>query len=146
MNFVIIGAGALGSIYAAYLTRAGHQVSLVARGERAALLARHGIVIEGKASFSARCNIVTRTETLRHADVVIVAIKTYDTEQALASLRGLTATNAFSVQNGVLKNQQLSEVFGRQATLGAVGMLGGEVLSAKDGLPGAVRYNVIGPT
>jgi 2-dehydropantoate 2-reductase len=110
------------------------------------LLARHGIVIEGKASFSARCNIVTRTETLRHADVVIVAIKTYDTEQALASLRGLTAANGFSVQNGVLKNQQLSDIFGPQATLGAVGMLGGEVLSAKDGLPGAVRYNVIGPT
>ena len=53
---------------------------------------------------------------------------------------------AFSVQNGALKNQQLSEVFGKQATLGAVGMLGGEVLPAKNGLPGAVRYNVVGPT
>ena len=146
MNFVIIGAGALGSIYAAYLARAGHEVSLVARGERAALLARNDIVIEGKASFSARCNIVTQPETLRHADVVIVAIKTYDTEQALAALRGLTAKHVFSVQNGVLKNQQLSDVFGKEATLGAVGMLGGEVLPAKNRLPGAVRYNVVGPT
>jgi ketopantoate reductase len=31
MNFVIVGAGALGSIYAAYLARAGHEVSLMAR-------------------------------------------------------------------------------------------------------------------
>src|SRR6185295_13629934 len=146
MNFVIVGAGALGSIYAAYLTRAGHQVSLIARGQRAESLAQHGISVEGKASFSARCNVVTQPETLRQADVVITAIKTYDTEQALAPLRGLNATMAFSVQNGVLKNQQLSEVFGKEATLGAVGMLGGEVLPAKNGLPGAVRYNVVGPT
>jgi len=146
MNFVIIGAGALGSIYAAYLTRAGHEVSLIARGQRAESLAQHGISVEGKASFSARCNVVTQPETLRQADVVITAIKTYDTEQALAPLRGLNATMAFSVQNGVLKNQQLSEVFGKEATLGAVGILGGEVLPAKNGLPGAVRYNVVGPT
>jgi 2-dehydropantoate 2-reductase len=45
MNFVIVGAGALGSIYAAYLARDGHPVSLIARGERAAALARHGIAI-----------------------------------------------------------------------------------------------------
>ena len=48
MNFVIVGAGALGSIYAAYLARAGHQVSLIARGERAAALAKHGIAVVGE--------------------------------------------------------------------------------------------------
>ena len=146
MNFVIIGAGALGSIYAAYLARAGHQVSLIARGERAAALASHGIAVEGKDSFTARCNIVTQADTLRQTDVVIVAIKTYDTAQALAPLRGLSGKSALSVQNGVLKNRQLSDVFGPRATLGAVGMLGGEVLPANNSLPGAVRYNVVGPT
>ena len=146
MNFVIVGAGALGSIYAAYLARSGHMVSLIARGERATALASHGIAVEGKDSFSARCNIVTQPETLRQADVVIVAIKTYDTAQALAPLRGLSVKSAFSAQNGVLKNQQLSKAFGPRATLGAVGMLGGEVLPAKNSLPGAVRYNVVGPT
>ena len=146
MNFVIVGAGALGSIYAAYFARAGHQVSLIARGERAAALARHGIGIVGEETFTARCNIVTQPETLRQADVVIVAIKTYDTAQALSSLRGLKVKSALSVQNGVLKNQQLGEVFGQRATLGAVGMLGGQVLPAKNGQPGVVRYDVVGPT
>ena len=59
MNFVIVGAGALGSIYAAHLARAGHEVSLIARGERAAALARHGIGIVGEELSTARCNIVT---------------------------------------------------------------------------------------
>ena len=146
MNFVIVGAGALGAIYAAYLARAGHQVSLIARGERAAALAKHGIGIVGEDSFSVHCDIVTQPETIRHADVVIVAIKTYDTAQALAPLRGLSVKSALSVQNGVLKNQQLSDVFGAQATLGAIGMLGGDVLPAEGDRPGAVRYSVVGPT
>jgi 2-dehydropantoate 2-reductase len=146
MHFVIIGAGALGSIYAAYLARDGHKVSLVARGDRAAGLAKHGISIEGADSFTTHCDVVTRSETLRQADVVILAVKTYDTQEALAPLKGLKAESAFSVQNGVLKNEQLSDVFGTQATLGAVGMLGGEVLPAEGDLPGAVRYNMPGTT
>ncbi|HUU73063.1 MAG TPA: ketopantoate reductase family protein [Burkholderiales bacterium] len=146
MNFVIVGAGALGSIYAAYLARAGHQVSLIARGPRAAGLAKHGIAVTGHESFTAHCNIVTRPEELRQTDVLIVAIKTYDTEQALAPLGGLAAECTFSVQNGVLKNDQLDDVFGKQHTLGAVSMIGGNVLAVNDGLPGAVRYNMAGPT
>lgn len=146
MNFVIVGAGALGSIYAAYLARAGHKVSLIARGERAAALSIHGVGIVGEDSFSARCNIVTQPQTLRQADMVIVSVKTYDTAQALAPLRGMEVKSALSVQNGVLKNQQLGEVFGAHAILGAVGMLGGEVLPAEGDRPGAVRYSVVGPT
>lgn len=42
MNVVVVGAGAMGSLYAAYLARDGHQVSLVARGERAQGLAWPG--------------------------------------------------------------------------------------------------------
>lgn len=146
MDFVIVGAGALGSIYAAYLARDGHKVSLIARGERAAGLARHGIGVTGQENFSAPCDIVTQPQSLRGADVVIVATKTYDTASALATLRGLRVASAFSVQNGVLKNLQLADVFGPAATLGAVSMIGGQVLPAAGGLPGAVRYNMPGET
>ncbi|UCD68413.1 MAG: ketopantoate reductase family protein [Betaproteobacteria bacterium] len=146
MRFVIIGAGALGSIYAAYLARGGYQVSLIARGERAAALAKHGIPVTGKESFTARCNIVTQPEKLTEADVVIVSVKTYDTEGALAPVRALKTRMAFSVQNGVLKNELLGEVFGARSTLGALSMVGGDVLPAQGDLPGAVRYNMAGPT
>ena len=146
MKFVIVGAGALGSIYAAYLARGGHQVSLIARGERAAALTEHGIAVTGNDSFSVECDIVTQPETLVETDVLIVATKTYDTAEALAPLRDLKLKCAFSVQNGVLKNVLLSDVFGPQATLGAVSMIGGDVLPAEGDLPGAVRYNMAGPT
>lgn len=146
MHFVIVGAGALGSIYAAYLARGGHRVSLIARGERAAALAGHGIPVTGQDTFTARCDVVTQPDTLRDADVVIVAVKTYDTEPALAALRQLNVQCAFSVQNGVRKDQQLSAVFGARATLGAISMVGGDVLAAQDGRPGVVRYGMANPT
>jgi 2-dehydropantoate 2-reductase len=146
MNIVVVGAGALGSIYAAYLAKGGHQVSLVARGERASGLAKHGISVVGEGAFTVRCNIVTQPETLKEADVIILAIKTYDMAQALASLRGMKVKSALSVQNGVLKNQMLSEVFGPPAIVGAISMIGGDVFPAEGDLPGAVRYNIAGPT
>lgn len=146
MNVVVVGAGALGSIYAAYLAKGGHQVSLVARGERAAALAKHGIGVVGEGKFTVKCNIVTQPETLREADVVIVAIKTYDMARALASLSGLKVKTALSVQNGVLKNQQLADAFGSKTVVGAISMIGGDVFPAEGDLPGAVRYNIAGPT
>ena len=100
----------------------------------------------GEGAFTVRCNIVTQPETLRKADVVILAIKTYDMAQALASLSGLKVRSAVSVQNGVLKNQFLGDAFGSQAVVGAISMIGGDVLPAEGGLPGAVRYNIAAQT
>ena len=115
-------------------------------GERAEQLARHGIIITGREDFAVPCHIVTAPESLQETDVVIVAVKTYDTETALATLRNLKTGSAFSVQNGVLKNDQLSAVFGEQATLGAVGMLGGAILPAEGGEPGPACYLLDGAT
>ena len=146
MKIVIVGAGALGSLYAAYLARDGHDVSLIARGERARALARHGVSVTGAEAFSARCDIVTDPHQLRAADLLILATKTYDTRDALQSLPALKVASAFSVQNGVLKNEILAQTLGQAATLGAVSMLGAEVLRAEGDAPGAVRYTRAGVT
>ena len=146
MKIVIVGAGALGSLYAAYLARDGHHVSLIARGERAQALARHGVSVTGAEAFSARCDIVTDPHRLHAADLLILATKTYDTRDALQSLRALKVASAFSVQNGVLKNEILAQTLGQAAALGAVCMLGAEVLRAQGDAPGAVRYTRAGVT
>lgn len=46
MNILIYGAGVLGSLYAARLKESGHNVSILARGQRLDDLRKHGIVIE----------------------------------------------------------------------------------------------------
>ena len=146
MKVVIVGAGALGSLYAAYLARDGHDVSLVARGKRALALAKHGIPVTGAETFTTRCDVVTEPQRLRSSDLLILATKTYDTAGALQSLRELKVTSAFSVQNGVQKNEALAQAFGPSAVLGAVTMIGAEVLPAQGDEPGAVRYTRAGMT
>ena len=54
MKFAILGAGALGTILGAHLSRAGHEVVMIARGERARVLQRQGLVLNGLSDIKAR--------------------------------------------------------------------------------------------
>ena len=136
MRFVVLGAGALGSIIAGHLARAGEDVVLVARGDRARYVQQHGITVTGVADFTSACPVITDPLALRAADVLLVAVKTYDMAAALASLRHLQVATVLSIQNGVLKNTQLADTFGAEKTVGAATFLSGEVLP-----DGPVRFN-----
>src|SRR3989454_2244587 len=137
MKIVILGAGALGSIIAGHLARAGEDVTVIARGQRAASLERHGIVLTGLADFTAPVAVATNPRTVSEADVLVVAVKTYDTAPALESVSHLKVGSVLSIQNGVLKDEQLARTFGWDKTLGAAAFLSGGVTPA-----GPVRFTV----
>ncbi len=130
MHTIVLGEGALGSVISAYLTRAGEEVTLLARGPRATFLQAHGVAVTGVEDFTAPVTITTRPHELREADVLIVTVKTYDTESALASVSHLDVGSVFSLQNGVLKNEQLAHYFGWEKTLGASPLFSAEVTPA----------------
>src|SRR5580704_16541432 len=50
MRIVVVGAGVIGSTYGGRLARSGHDVTLVARGQRLADLQAHGLVLEDAGS------------------------------------------------------------------------------------------------
>lgn len=127
MKVIIIGAGALGSIAAALLHAAGHEVALVARGARAEDLRANGVRVEGLATVTARCPIVTDTGLLSDADLLIVTVKTFDTDAALRQVAHVRPASCLSLQNGVLKDDQLAAVFGQPAVLGATANFSGAV-------------------
>ena len=66
---------------------------------------------------------------LHSADTLIVATKTPGTMQALAALRHADFGVTLSIQNGPLKNEILTEVFGAARVLGALADTSGELLS-----------------
>ena len=125
MKTVILGAGTLGSILAAHLARAREDVTLVARGARAHYLKEQGITVTGLADISTPCAIVTAPAEISAADVLIVAVKTYDTESALDGLCHIDVGCVISVQNGVMKNEQIAKVFGTERTLGSTALFSG---------------------
>ncbi|MBS0365226.1 MAG: ketopantoate reductase family protein [Proteobacteria bacterium] len=127
--FVVLGAGAMGSIVAAHLARAGHSVTVLARGERAAHVARHGLALRGLVSFDTPVAVVTDPSLVRQAGTLIVAMKTPGTQEALQQLRHVEFAMTLSIQNGPLKNELLSQVFGAPRVLGALANTSGELLS-----------------
>lgn len=129
MRFAILGAGALGSILGAHLSRAGHEVAMIARGERARVLQRQGLVLNGLSDVKARTAVIEDPLRLRETDTLIVATKAIDTAQSLDALKHLKLDTAFSVQNGVMKNELLARVWGYSRVLGAMADFSGELLA-----------------
>src|SRR4051812_21702658 len=129
MKFAILGAGALGTILGAHLARAGHEVAMIVRGERARTLQRQGLVLNGLSDIKARPTVIDDPQKLRETGTLIIATKAIDTAEALETLRHLRLDNAFSVQNGVLKNELLARVFGYSRVLGAMADFSGELLA-----------------
>ena len=137
MKIVILGAGALGTVLGAHLARAGEDVTLIARGQRAAYLQKHGATITGLVDFTVPVPVVTDPSQLHDADVLIVTVKTYDMASALQSVKHLDVASVASIQNGVLKNEQLAQTFGSDKVLGAMAAFSGAVLPT-----GTVRFTV----
>jgi len=129
MRFAILGAGALGTILGAHLSRAGHEVAMIVRGERARVLQRQGLVLNGLSDIKARPTVIDDPQKLRDTGTLIVATKAIDSMQALESLRHVRLDTALSVQNGVLKNELLARVFGYSRVLGAMADFSGELLA-----------------
>lgn len=129
-DFAILGAGAIGSIVGAHLARAGHSVTMLVRERRAAQLRRDGLKISGLAEFAASVDVLTDASQLRGADVLIVAMKTPGTAEALEPLRQADVGVAFSIQNGMWKNDALARVFGAERVLGCLANTSGELLSS----------------
>jgi 2-dehydropantoate 2-reductase len=131
-EFAVLGAGAIGSILGAHLARAGHSVAMLARGPRAEQVRAQGLKITGLTEFVTPVVTLTDPTQLRGARVLIVAMKTPATADALASLRHAHIDVALSIQNGPLKNELLAEAFGEQRVLGALADTSGELLASGD--------------
>lgn len=127
MRCVILGAGALGSILAAHLVRAGHEVVLIARGARLAQLEHEPLRIGGLVDLTVRCEARAAAEVPPEADLFVNTVKTADSRAALGALGDFRAELAFSVQNGVVKEQELIDRFTAPHVLGAMADFSGDL-------------------
>jgi 2-dehydropantoate 2-reductase len=129
-EFAVLGAGAMGSIVGAHLARAGHPVIMLARASRARDIEQHGLRIKGLVEFSQPVPVISEPAAFKGADVLIVATKTHGTAAALAPLQPESIGVAFSMQNGMMKNEQLVSALGTQHVLGSLADASGELLAS----------------
>lgn len=128
VEFAILGAGAIGSVLGAHLAQAGHSVVMLARGRRGQQVERDGLRIRGLAQIVVPVPVIVDPTALPAADVLIVATKALDTAMSLEPLRRSRIDLAFSIQNGVMKDDLLATAFGADRVLGALANTSGELL------------------
>lgn len=119
-----MGAGAVGGYFGARLAKGGADVTFVARGAHLAALRQHGIAIEGGADdfHLPRIEAVEDPAPIGEVDLVLFAVKLWDTDAAIARIRPIVGpdTTVVSVQNGVLKDDELARAFGPRRIMGGV--------------------------
>jgi 2-dehydropantoate 2-reductase len=125
MRIVVVGAGALGGLVGAHLSEAGEDVALVEiNGPRARLLNETGLFIsEGnKGERTVRIRVVTSLAGLERADLVFVAVKTYQTEQAVRDAMQVLGPRAYvlSMQNGIGNTEIMAKIIGPERVLSGI--------------------------
>ncbi len=139
MRIVIMGAGGLGGYFGARLAAADNDVAFIARGAHLAAIREQGLRVQS-AYGDLHLQDVAATDdpsTLAPADVVIIAVKLWDTEAAAEAVKPLVrpGTAVVSFQNGVSKDETLTRILGRDAVIGGVGQIGVVIAS-----PGVIKH------
>ena len=121
MRFIVFGAGAVGGVVGGRLFGHGHDVVLVARGEHAKAIAKDGLTLASATGVDELDVPVTeRVDKVAWTgdEVVLLAVKSQDTEDALRQLASVapSSTPVVCVQNGVANEpgalRRFSNVYG----------------------------------
>ena len=137
MRIAIMGSGGVGGYFGGRLAHGGADVSFVARGKHLAAMRADGLRIEGPEPIHVkRVNATDDPKEIGVADLVLLCVKLWDTEQALTQIRPMVGPNTtvISFQNGVLKDQYLRAAFDERQLMGGVGYVATTIEA-----PGVIR-------
>ena len=138
---VVVGTGAMGSVYAALMKDAGHDVWAVdIWGEHVAAISDHGLRVEGASGDrTVRLPATTIAAEAGEADLVIIATKYHAVGDAAESVRPILRpdTAVLSIQNGLGGPGKAADVLGEdRITIGVVGGFGASMRG-----PGHAHHN-----
>ena len=107
MRIYVLGAGSIGSLFGALLTRTGNDVTLIGREEQVRAINENGLKVVGVEEFEVRpkASLLAPDEP---PDLLLLATKSYSTKTALECARKCIGpeTWVLSIQNG-LGNEEL---------------------------------------
>ena len=102
MRVCVVGAGSIGSLFAAHLATVTDVLVLTRRAEHARALNDRGLQVTGRHDFTARVTAASDPRDLPDFDLGIVATKANGVEEAAESLAGrFPGATLMTVQNGL---------------------------------------------
>ena len=139
MRIAVMGGGAVGGYFGGLLSRAGNDVTFIARGAHLAAMQANGLTLETpKGTLEVKqARFVSDPAEVGECDVVLFAVKAYDIEAAAAPLKPLVGAGStvISVLNGVDHQDRIGAVLGSANVIGGLALVSGVITA-----PGVIRY------
>jgi len=110
MRIVVIGAGGVGACFGGELARAGHDVTMFARGAQLDALRRRGITVRTpEGEFTAPVTATDAVAELPSADLAVIAVKSYSLADIIPVARAVADRGAdvLPLLNGVTAADEL---------------------------------------
>ena len=136
MKIAVMGAGGVGGYFGGRLAQAGNEVVFIARGKHLDALRATGLSLKSPAGdATVKVNAVEDPADAGSAEVVLFAVKLWDTETAAEAIRPLVANGGAVIpfQNGVESIERIGAVLGREHVMG-----GAAYIAARIGEPGEI--------
>jgi 2-dehydropantoate 2-reductase len=139
MRIAVMAAGAVGGYFGARMAAAGHDVTFIARGAHRDAIHRDGLKIESALGnlHLKQVNVTDDPKQIGPVDVVLFAVKLWDTETAGQQTRPLVGSNTrvITLQNGVDSVERLAPILGDDATIA-----GATYVVTTIAKPGVIRH------
>lgn len=139
MRIAAMAAGALGGYFGARMAAAGHDVFFIARGAHRDAIAKHGLKIESVHGdlHLPKPNVTDDPAKVGPVDIVLFAVKLWDTETAAAAARPLLGPDSrlITFQNGIDSVDRISGVLGAERVVG-----GAAYIATTISAPGVIKH------
>ena len=139
MRIAAMAAGAVGGYFGARLAAAGHDVFFIARGAHRDAIVKNGLKIESVLGdmHLAKPNVTDDPAEAGPVDIVLFAVKLWDTESAAEAARPLLGPDSrlITFQNGIDSVDRLSAVLGADRVVGGAAYIATVMAS-----PGVIRH------
>jgi len=122
MNIVIVGAGAIGSLFGALLSKK-NTVVLLARNQHATAIQQNGLTIIGKTRLHTKVFATDSPSDITFSpDLLVLTVKSYDTETAIRQIKTLIQdkTIVVSLQNGLDNIEKIQHIVDQKKLLAGV--------------------------
>src|SRR6202008_638291 len=139
IRMAVMAAGAVGGLFGARMAAAGHDVAFIARGAHRDAIRRDGLRIESALGdlHLKDLNVTDDPKQVGPVDVVLFAVKLWDTEAAGEQARPLVGPNTrvITLQNGVDSVERLAPMLGDNVAIGGTTYVVSTIAS-----PGVIRH------
>jgi len=123
LKVAVIGSGSIGSLFGGYLAEGGVDVTLVGKKHSVDAIKKYGLQIKGvRGNHYVKVKITDKPSEVGVVDLVMIAVKAYDTEQAVKDATPLISKNTWvmCLQNGLGNEEIVARIVGKERVIRGV--------------------------